>query len=181
MSYLSFDALPPANTYQNDEGDSEETEAVFTSICHLLLRSHSAITVFHLYHCRVLSGDLLQLFRSTPTLEDVRLIRTNSGPVTAEIIDELTLDHSPSKALVLLRLHTLYISGTAKFSSQYLIRMVKLRWGSGEQARGVERLLTLKMCRRYTNADGFRQKILAELKGCIEGGFSFEIGPYVSK
>ncbi len=82
---------------------------------------------------------------------------------------------------MLPRLHTLYISGTAKFSSQYLIRMVGFRWSSGERARGVERLLTLKMCGRYLKADGFRQKILTALKGCIEEGFSFEIGLCVSK
>ncbi|PBK95124.1 hypothetical protein ARMGADRAFT_787147 [Armillaria gallica] len=162
------------------EMDDEETEEVFTSICRLLLRSHSPITVFHLNHCQASSGDLLQLFHSVHTLEDVRLIDIRSRFVTTEVIEELTLDHSSSKALVLPRLRTLYISGT-KFSSQCLIRMVKSRWGSGEQMHGVERLLTVKMCGKYSRADSFRETVLAELKGCTEGGFSFEIGPYVSK
>ncbi|KAK0240989.1 hypothetical protein EDD85DRAFT_992307 [Armillaria nabsnona] len=91
------------------EMDDEETEEVFTSICRLLLRSHSPITVFHLNHCQASSGDLLQLFHSAHTLEDVRLIDIRSRFVTTEVIEELTLDHSSSKALVLPRLRTLYI------------------------------------------------------------------------
>ncbi|SJL15150.1 uncharacterized protein ARMOST_18635 [Armillaria ostoyae] len=161
------------------ENDDEETEEVFTSICRLLLRSHSPITVFHLKHCRASPEDLLQLLRSAHTLEDVRLIDIRSRFVTTEVIEELTLDHSSSKDLMLPRLRTLYISGT-KFSSQCLIRMVKSRWGSGEQMHGVERLLTVKMCGRYSRVDSFRETVLAQLKGCIEGGFSFEIGPCVS-
>ncbi|KAK0462335.1 uncharacterized protein EV420DRAFT_1524030 [Desarmillaria tabescens] len=162
------------------EKGNEETEAVFTSICHLLLRSHSPITVFHFNHCRALSGDLLQLFRSAHTLEDVRLLRTNSDFVGAEIIQELIVDHSSSKDLVLPRLHTLYISGT-RASRKDLIRMVKSRWGSGEQAQGVERLLTLKLYGRYIKADCLQQEISSHLKMCMAGGFSLEIVPYMPK
>ncbi|KAK0462376.1 uncharacterized protein EV420DRAFT_1184231 [Desarmillaria tabescens] len=121
----------------------------------------------------VLAEDLLNLFRITPTLEDVRL-RTPNVVFTSEVLEELTVDHtsSSSKDVVLPRLRHLCMCVTV---CQELTRMVQSRWNMGQSCR-VERLQTLKLyCLDKQSAEVLRSFVLEELEGCFREGLSFKI------
>lgn len=101
-----------------------ETPDVFSSLCHLLQRSKSPITILHFDHGRILPKDLLQLFRSAPTLEDLRLTRLCTGVFTQKVMETLTVNHASSEDLILPHLRILYVPSEAAEIPD-LVRMVR--------------------------------------------------------
>ncbi len=142
-------------------------------MCHLLQRSQSPITVLHFDHGRIFTKDLLQLFRSAPTLEDLRLTRLGNGVFTQKVMEKLTVDHSSSEGLVLPHLRTLYMpSETVKFAD--LVRMVRSRRISDYSGR-FNRLQTLRLCGDFPDSCPDLDTIISDLKQYYAEGFSFGI------
>ncbi|KAG7442592.1 uncharacterized protein BT62DRAFT_1079192 [Guyanagaster necrorhizus] len=155
--------------------DDYEAQGFFSSICQLLRRSQSQITVLHFDHGRVLTEELLRLFRSAPTLEDLRLTQCQIGSagVTTEVMKTLTVNHASSEDLVLPRLCTLYIPG-GSFRVSDVVRMVQSRRSSDNSCR-VVRLQTLRVCGYLPDpCPGFDATILHFQRYYAEG-FSFGI------
>ncbi|KAK0462394.1 uncharacterized protein EV420DRAFT_1524477 [Desarmillaria tabescens] len=152
--------------------DSYERQEVFSSICRLLQRSQSPITVLHFDHGRVHTEDLLQLFCSTPTLEDLRLTRLGDIVFTKEVMAKLTVDHASSEDLVLPHLCTLYISGGGDILS--LVRMVQSRRSGGHSCR-ITRLQTLRVCGNFPDLCPGIDAIISHLKQYYAEGFSFDV------
>ncbi|KAK0448517.1 hypothetical protein EV421DRAFT_2032718 [Armillaria borealis] len=153
--------------------DNYETPDVFTSICHLLQRSQSPITVLHFDHGRILTKDLLQLFRSAPTLEDLRLTRLGTGVFTQKVMEKLTLDRDSSGDLVLPHLRTLYMPSEA-VKIPDLVRMVRSRRISDYSGR-FNRLQTLRLCGNFPDSCPDLDTIISDLKQYYAEGFSFGI------
>ncbi len=154
--------------------NGDEPACAFTSIYRLLNRSKPPITILQFYNGLILTEDLLNLFRATPTLEDVRLVTHNV--FTPEVLEELTVDHTPSSSndVVLPRLRHLVMGGGRLRRDQF-VRMVQSRWNIGRSSR-VERLRTLKLnCVQRQSAEVLRRVVLDNLKGCNRERFSFEI------
>ncbi|KAK0462383.1 uncharacterized protein EV420DRAFT_1184420 [Desarmillaria tabescens] len=149
--------------------DKCEAQDVFSSICRLLQRSQSPITVLHFDHGHVRTKDLLQLFHTAPFLEDLRLTRLGAGPVfTDEVVEKLTVDHVSSDDPLLPRLHTLYIP-SGDFSTSYIVRMVRSRRSGGNSGR-VEPLQTLRFC--FSGPRPVYDPAMDELKEYYAEGFS---------
>ncbi|PBK73264.1 hypothetical protein ARMSODRAFT_1001402 [Armillaria solidipes] len=153
--------------------DNYETPDVFTSICHLLQRSQSPITVLHFDHGRILTKDLLQLFRSAPTLEDLRLTRLGNGVFTQKVMEKLTLDHASSEDLVLPHLRTLYMPSEIVNITD-LVRMVRSRRISDYSGR-FNRLQTLRLCGNFPDSCPGLDTAISDLKHYYAEGFSFGI------
>ncbi len=154
--------------------NGDEPACAFTSIYRLLNRSKPPITILQFDNGLILTEDLLNLFRATPTLEDVRLVTHNV--FTPEVLEELTVDHTPSSSndVVLPRLRHLVMGGGRLRRDQF-VRMVQSRWNIGQSSR-VERLRTLKLnCVQRQSAEVLRRVVLDNLKGCNRERFSFEI------
>ncbi|KAK0207228.1 hypothetical protein IW262DRAFT_667649 [Armillaria fumosa] len=108
-----------------NQRDSEET---FAAIRSLLERSGPPhITTLHFDHGCVLKEDLLQVLKTCPTLEDIRLADIDDGAVNDETLLQLTLRVDGTAPLV-RRLHTLHISGAMSFNVQVFVDMVESRW-----------------------------------------------------
>ncbi|KAK0240943.1 hypothetical protein EDD85DRAFT_1019872 [Armillaria nabsnona] len=150
-----------------------EVQEVFSSICQLLQRSQSHITVLHFDHGLVLAEDLLELFSSTPSLEDLRLTRLGADAFTQEVMKKLTVDHASSEDLVLPRLCTLYIPG-GTFCFLDLVHMVHSR-RSSDNSRRVDRLQTLRLCGDFTEPSPGLDSTHSHLKQYYAEGFSFGI------
>ncbi len=153
--------------------DNYETPDVFSSICHLLQRSQSPITVLHFDHGRILTKDLLQLFRSTPTLEDLRLTRLGTGVFTQKVMEKLTVDHASSEDLVLPHLRTLYMPSEIDKIAD-LVRMVRSR-RIGDYSGRFNRLQTLRLCGNFPDTYPDLDTIISDLKQYYAEGFSFGI------
>ncbi|KAK0462388.1 uncharacterized protein EV420DRAFT_1184501 [Desarmillaria tabescens] len=152
--------------------DNYEGQEVFSSICCLLQRSQSPITVLHFDHGQVLTEDLLQLFCSTPTLEDLRLTRLGDTVVTKAVMAKLTVVRTSE--LVLPRLRTLYIP-VGSFKVTDLVRMVQSRRSGGNSCR-VTRLQTLRLCGNFRGQClRFDALISRCLKQYYAEGFSFGV------
>ncbi|PBK95181.1 hypothetical protein ARMGADRAFT_1011065 [Armillaria gallica] len=167
---LVLPALSVLRVACSQRGHSEVQEA-FSSICHLLQRSRSPITVLHFDHCRVLSEDLLQLFRNSPTLEDLRLTRVTG--FNEEVIEGLIVDYASSKDPVLPRLCTLYITGGI-FGVLSLVRMIHSR-RNGDNSRRVSRLQTLRVYGDFPDPCPSFDDTIPYLKKYFAEGFSFDI------
>lgn len=154
-----------------------EVQEVFSSICRLIQRSRCQITVLHFDHCQVVREDVMQLFRTTPTLEDLRLTRL-TGFTGEEVIEGLTVDYASSEDPVLPRLRILYISGRCR--APYLVRMVQSRRNRDNSHR-VSCLQTLRVCGNFPDpCPG-----LDDMKSCLQQisveRFSFDICPVTSR
>ncbi|SJL15098.1 uncharacterized protein ARMOST_18580 [Armillaria ostoyae] len=151
-----------------------EVREVFSSIRHLLQRSQSPITVLHFDHGLVLAEDLLELFPSTPTLEDLRLSRIGCDAFINQVVEKLTLDHASSpEDLILPHLCTLYIPGVGLTVSG-LVRMVQSRRIS-DNSRRFDHLQTLRLCGNYPDPHPAINSIISHLKQYYAEGFSFGI------
>ncbi|KAK0240945.1 hypothetical protein EDD85DRAFT_934084 [Armillaria nabsnona] len=151
-----------------------ETPDVFSSICHLLQRSQSPITVLHFDHGRIFTKDLLQLFQSAPTLEDLRLTRLGTGVFTQKVMDKLTLDHASSEDLVLPHLRTLYMPSEAVKIAD-LVHMVRSR-RIGDYSGRFNRLQTLRLCGDFPEGScPDLDTAISDLKQYYAEGFSFGI------
>ncbi|KAK0448514.1 hypothetical protein EV421DRAFT_1463991 [Armillaria borealis] len=169
---FTLPALTTLKVSCSREGD--EPARAFTSIYHLLNRSKPPITMLQFDNGLILTEDLLNLFRTTPTLEDVRLVTHNV--FTPEVLEELTVDHTPSSSsdVVLPRLRHLVMGG-GRLKRDQFVRMIQSRWNIGQSSR-VERLRTLKLnCGQRQSAEALKRVVLDNLKGCTGKGFSFEI------
>ncbi|SJL15134.1 uncharacterized protein ARMOST_18619 [Armillaria ostoyae] len=131
--------------------DSEET---FTAIRDLLERSGSPrITTLQFDHGCVLTEDLLQVLKTCPTLEDIRLTNIDDGAVSDETLLQLTLRVDGTTPL-LPRLHTLHISGAMSFNVQIFVDMVESRWTLAHaQSPPVRRLGEVNLCRFLDSDD----------------------------
>ncbi|KAK0475440.1 hypothetical protein IW261DRAFT_1494242 [Armillaria novae-zelandiae] len=170
---LTLPALTALKVSCSQEGD--EPSRTFTSICHLLKRSKSPITILQFDCGLILTEDLLNLFRATPTLEDVRIVTQDL--ITSKVLEELTVDHTPSNSsdVVLPRLRHLVMGGGTLKKKQF-VRMIQSRWNISQSSR-VERLRTLKLsCGQNQSVDALKRLLLDNLEGFIREGFSFEIG-----
>lgn len=93
---------------------------------------------------------------------------------TPEVLEELTVDHTSSKDVILPRLRHLFIGGRS-FTGTELMGMVWSRWNIGQSHR-VERLQTLKLYfRERWYAEAIESFMLEEFEGCVMEGFSFGI------
>ncbi len=153
------------------KGGPYEVQEVFSSICHLLQRSQSPITVLHFDRGSFLTKDLLQLFCTSPTLEDLRLTRLTG--FNDEVIERLTVDYGSPEDPVLPRLCTLYIPG-GTFGVMCLVRMVQSR-RNGNNSRGVNRLQTLRVCGNFQDACPSFDATIPHLQQYFAEGFSFDI------
>ncbi|KAK0225275.1 hypothetical protein IW262DRAFT_673562 [Armillaria fumosa] len=153
--------------------DNCETPDVFSSLCHLLQRSQSPITVLHFDHGRILTKDLLQLFRSAPTLEDLRLTRLGTGVFTQKVMETLTIDHASSEDLILPHLGILYMPSEA-VKVPDLVRMIRSRRISDCTGRFV-RLQTLGLCGGFPDSCPGLDDAISDLKQYYAEGFSFDI------
>ncbi|SJL18734.1 uncharacterized protein ARMOST_22334 [Armillaria ostoyae] len=152
----------------------DEVREVFSSIRHLLQRSQSPITVLHFDHGLVLTEDLLELFPSTPTLEDLRLSRIGSDAFTNQVVKKLTLNHASSpEDLILPHLYTLYIPGGG-LTVLSLVRMVQSRRIS-DNSRRFDRLQTLRLCGNFPDPCPPINSMSSHLKQYYAEGFSFDI------
>ncbi|PBK95186.1 hypothetical protein ARMGADRAFT_1061887 [Armillaria gallica] len=150
-----------------------ETQDVFASIYRLLQRSQSHITVLHFDHGLVLAEDLLELFSSTPTLEDLRLSRIGYGVFTDQVAEKLTLDHaSSSEDLILPHLCTLYIPGGGGLTVSGVVRMVQSR-RINDNSRRFDRLQTLRLYGNFLDPSPAIDKTISRLKQYYAEGFSF--------
>ncbi len=169
---LTLPALTTLKVSCPQKGD--EPTCAFTSIYHLLNRSKPPITILQFDNGLILTEDLLNLFRVTPTLEDVRLVTHNV--FTSEVLEELTVDHTPSGSsdVVLPRLRHLVMGG-GRLKKEQFVRMIQSRWNIGQSSR-VERLRTLKLsCGQRQSAEALKRVVSDDLEGYIREGFSFEI------
>ncbi|PBK95176.1 hypothetical protein ARMGADRAFT_963820 [Armillaria gallica] len=169
---FTLPALTTLKVSCSREGD--EPARTFTSIYHLLNHSKPPITILQFDNGLILTEDLLNLFRVTPTLEDVRLVTHNV--FTSEVLEELTVDHTPSGSsdVVLPRLRHLVMGG-GRLQKEQFMRMIQSRWNIGQSSR-VERLRTLKLsCGQRQSAEALKRVVSDDLEGCIREGFSFEI------
>ncbi|SJL15136.1 uncharacterized protein ARMOST_18621 [Armillaria ostoyae] len=125
--------------------DSEET---FTAIRALLERSGPpCITTLHFDHGCVLTEDLLQVLKTCPTLEDIRLTDIDDGAISDQTLLQLTLRVDGTTPLV-PRLHILHISGAMSFNVQIFVDMVESRWTLAHaQSPPVRRIKEVNLCR----------------------------------
>ncbi|PBK98317.1 hypothetical protein ARMGADRAFT_573782 [Armillaria gallica] len=110
---------------------SRDQDTTFTSICHLIERSHSPLTSLHFNNGEILKDDLIHILSSTPTLQVLRLTNVGRG-ITDAVINKLartvdTKSGSPVPAFV-PHLHTLHLSGQLDFQVERYVGMVKSRW-----------------------------------------------------
>ncbi|KAK0475470.1 hypothetical protein IW261DRAFT_1368572 [Armillaria novae-zelandiae] len=152
----------------------DEPSRTFPSICHLLNRSKPPITTLQFDNGLILTEDLLNLFRATHTLEDVRIV--THDVFTSEVLEELTVDHTPSNSgdVVLPRLRHFVMEG-GRLKQEQFVRMIQSRWNIGQSSR-VERLRTLKLSCEKQSVDALKRVVFGGLEVCIREGFSVEIG-----
>ncbi|KAK0225276.1 hypothetical protein IW262DRAFT_673571 [Armillaria fumosa] len=170
---LVLPALSVLKVACSQRGDYER-KVVFASICQLLQRSQSPITVLHFDHGIVNAEDLLELFPSTPTLEDLRLSRIRSHTFINQVVEKLTLDHTSSaEDLILPRLCTLYMPGIGVTVGR-LLRMVESRRISDNSHR-FDRLQTLRLSGIFADSCPPINSIISHFKQYYVEGFSFGI------
>ncbi|PBK58288.1 hypothetical protein ARMSODRAFT_983969 [Armillaria solidipes] len=132
--------------------DSDDT---FTAIHNLLDRSGPPpISVLHFDHAEVLAGGFLNVLRTCPTLEDIRLTSVNKGAIRGETLLQLTLKVDGTAPLV-PRLHILHISGKISFDMRTFVNMVESRWTLAHvQTPPLRRLSEVNLCRFIDADDG---------------------------
>ncbi|PBK95141.1 hypothetical protein ARMGADRAFT_1163791 [Armillaria gallica] len=132
--------------------DSDDT---FIAIHDLLNRSGPpAISVLHFNHAEVLADEFLNVFRTCPTLEDIRLTSVNKGAIRGETLLQLTLKVDSTAPLV-PHLRILYISGKMSFDMQAFVDMVESRWTlTHVQTPPLRRLSEVNLCRFIDVNDG---------------------------
>ncbi|KAK0448491.1 hypothetical protein EV421DRAFT_1900208 [Armillaria borealis] len=125
--------------------DSDDT---FIAIHDLLNRSGPPpISVLHFDHAEVLAGEFLNVLRTCPTLEDIRLTSVNKGAIRGETLLQLTLKVDGTAPLV-PRLHILHISDRMSFDMQTFVDMVESRWTLAHvQSPPLRRLSEVNLCR----------------------------------
>ncbi|PBK65039.1 hypothetical protein ARMSODRAFT_1022735 [Armillaria solidipes] len=161
---------------QND--DEKEKDVVFTSICGLIQRSSSPVTVLHFDHGDVLTKDLSQLLHSTPTLEDIRITRTTPGLVTTEVIQNLIVDSTASEDPIVPRLRSLTLSGVCgKLQPKLVGHFIQSRWSTDadDSFRSVERLRVLELRGSFRSPDNFQHSVFSLLDQHIKEGISFAV------
>ncbi|PBK73234.1 hypothetical protein ARMSODRAFT_1062784 [Armillaria solidipes] len=167
-----------------------ESEETFTAIRDLLERSGPPrITTLHFDHGRALQEDLLQVLKTCPTLEDIRLTDIDDSAISDETLFQLTLRVDGTTPL-LPRLHTLHISGAMSFNVQVFVDMVESRWTlSHAQSPPVRRLGEVNLCRFLDSEDSDepdedeveRITVLSALDVCRAQGMDVTLGTKVQE
>ncbi|KAK0432850.1 hypothetical protein EV421DRAFT_2023763 [Armillaria borealis] len=110
---------------------SRDQDTTFTSIRHLLERSHSPLTSLHFNNGEILKDDVIHILSSTPTLQDLRLTNVGRG-ITDEVVNDLARradTESGSRVPAFVpHLHTLHLSGQLNFQVEVFVGMVESRW-----------------------------------------------------
>ncbi|KAF9023823.1 hypothetical protein BDZ89DRAFT_1114942 [Hymenopellis radicata] len=112
----------PPQQYFGDEYDGPET---FRVLLRCIQRSRSPLCTLTFDQARVESADVTELFRTVPTLKDVRLTRIRSG-IDSDIIQSLCVQENG--VIHLPRLRSLDLDGHLTFDLGLFVQMVKGRW-----------------------------------------------------
>ncbi|PBK60459.1 hypothetical protein ARMSODRAFT_1090312 [Armillaria solidipes] len=103
----------------------------FTSIRHLIERSHSPLTSLYFDNGDLIEDDLIHILSNTPTLQDLRLTKVDGG-ITDGVLNHLArvVDTEPDSQVPALvpHLHTLHLSGRSYFQMEAYVQMVERRW-----------------------------------------------------
>ncbi|KAK0462342.1 uncharacterized protein EV420DRAFT_1524056 [Desarmillaria tabescens] len=149
--------LPSLASLKVDSMSFEETDT-FTSVRELITRSQCPITILHFDNGDILEEDILHVFRTRPTLEDVRL--THVEGFLNQTLSELTpkLD---SREILVPRLRTLHLGGNIVFDMEVFVNMVEGRWDLPPQPlhfKSLQRLKEVHICQLISinvqNSDG---------------------------
>ncbi|PBK99261.1 hypothetical protein ARMGADRAFT_1160981 [Armillaria gallica] len=126
----------------------------FTSIRHLIERSHSPLTSLHFHNGVLIEDDLIHILSNTPTLQDLRLTNVDGG-ITDEVLNHLArrVDTEPDSQVPALvpHLHTLHLSGYLSFQMEVYVQMVEHRWAC--HPRHLKSVEICRFLRQWWNED----------------------------
>ncbi|PBK60449.1 hypothetical protein ARMSODRAFT_727570 [Armillaria solidipes] len=131
LNSLRLPALLDLSVTCLDGFDSRDQATTFTSIRHLIERSHSPLTSLHFNNGEILKDDLIHILSSMPTLQVLQLIDVGGG-ITDQVVNDLArrvdAESGSSVPAFVPHLHTLHLSGQLDFQVEGFVGMVESRW-----------------------------------------------------